>query len=126
MPAFVILEHELPTDNPRGTHWDLMLEQEGMDSLLTWALTEIPRLGATIEATQLPNHRPLYLHYEGPVSGNRGEVHRWDAGEYQTIHGSAQSPNEVLMLELKGEKLRSTVTARQVSAVDQRWMFKFA
>ena len=29
------------------------------------------------------NHRLLYLDYEGPVSGNRGIVRRWDGGEYR-------------------------------------------
>ncbi len=30
--------------------------------------------------TPLPPHRAIYLHYEGPISGNRGHVRRVDAG----------------------------------------------
>jgi hypothetical protein len=28
------------------------------------------------------DHRPAYLDYEGPVSGGRGTVTRWDAGSF--------------------------------------------
>lgn len=76
MPRFVILEHDHPF-----LHWDLMLEDG--EALKTWRLpappTEAPR-----QATALGDHRLAYLDYEGPVSGNRGVVKRWDAGVYAT------------------------------------------
>ena len=78
MPRFVILEH----DHPR-LHWDLMLEAG--DVLRTWRLAEIPRPGVTIRAESLGDHRKLYLDYEGPVVGNRGQVKRWDAGTYAAL-----------------------------------------
>jgi hypothetical protein len=80
MPRFVILLHVTPPESERGTHYDLMLEQDG--KLLTWAIAEWPRAGLKLAATRLPDHRPSYLDYEGPISGNRGEVTRVDAGEY--------------------------------------------
>ena len=37
----------------------------------------------TVAAEALSNHRPHYLDYEGPVSGGRGFVARWDAGTFE-------------------------------------------
>jgi len=75
---FVLLEHCW-----NGVHWDLMLERDG--ALKTWALAEPPRPGETIEAGALPDHRLAYLDYEGPVSGDRGAVHRVDRGRYEAL-----------------------------------------
>ncbi len=73
MPRYVVLEHDHPF-----LHWDLMLEAG--DVLRTWRLADPPRPGPEIAATALGNHRCFYLDYEGPVSGDRGRVVRWDAG----------------------------------------------
>lgn len=76
MPRFVILEHDYPE-----LHWDLMLEAG--EVLHTWRLAQAPENSAeAIPATALGDHRRLYLDYEGPVSGGRGTVRRWDAGEF--------------------------------------------
>ena len=58
-----------------------MFESDG--DLLTWA-TDVPSCfeGRLISvATRLANHRLEYLDYEGPVSGDRGNVVRILAGE---------------------------------------------
>jgi hypothetical protein len=75
MPRFVILEHDHPF-----LHWDLMLEAGNV--LRAWRLLEPPEPGRTIRAEALGDHRSIYLDYEGPVSGNRGNVRRWDAGAF--------------------------------------------
>ncbi len=36
----------------------------------------------------------MYLDYEGPISGNRGEVKRWDSGEYALL---SQTATEIVM-----------------------------
>jgi hypothetical protein len=72
---FVILEHDHPF-----LHWDLLLEEEC--SARTWRLLRKPCLGEPIRAEQLPEHRLMYLDYEGPVSGSRGSVRRFLAGTY--------------------------------------------
>ncbi|MBX3422054.1 MAG: hypothetical protein KF752_10925 [Pirellulaceae bacterium] len=81
------------------SHWDLLLESD-IQQLLTWRLLPIltsrmwspqvlfpqpsgdsrPQL---LKATRLENHRPAYLAYEGPVSGNRGWVWRVAEGSYR-------------------------------------------
>jgi hypothetical protein len=77
-----------------------MLEQD--EALATWQLAVPPELVAAIPngvqgsgrtgqgpiaaegvpARRLADHRKAYLDYEGPVSGDRGEVHIVDSGTY--------------------------------------------
>jgi DNA polymerase Ligase (LigD) len=75
MPRFAILVHDYPI-----LHWDFLLEQG--DVLLTWRLSAPPESGAVVDARKAFDHRPLYLNYEGAVSGGRGRVTRWDGGMF--------------------------------------------
>ena len=106
------------------------------DVLHTWALRELPRAwrvahvataavdlccpplatGNTVQAEQLPDHRPTYLEYEGLLSGNRGQVHRIDHGTYE---GDTVSPLN-RQLELAG----NTVRGRIILECDEqeRWL----
>ncbi len=120
MPRFVILRHEMPASEWAGTHWDFMLEQNGV--LRTWALSEEPQIGREIAASQLADHRLAYLDYEGPISGNRGGVTQWDAGEYEFLSSSADE----IKLRLRGRRLEGTIALSQQSGTDQRWRFSFS
>jgi hypothetical protein len=113
MPRFVILEH----NHPR-LHWDLLLEDG--DRLRGWRLAEAPSAGRTIAAEATPDHRILYLDYEGPVSGGRGQVLRWDAGEY-ALH---QSGEFGLMLYLEGQRIHGPVLLHHERG--QEWFALFA
>lgn len=85
-PRFVVLLHE----SPRGEHWDLMLETG--ERLTTW---DVPPACGTdaldrlesfrCRALRLPDHRAMYLEYEGPISEGRGSVRRLDAGTFETL-----------------------------------------
>lgn len=110
MPRFVILEH----DHPR-LHWDLMLETG--DVLRTWRLAAPPALGVAVAALELPHHRPAYLDYEGPVSGGRGTVVRWDAGSFTA---AADEPGH-LLLSLEGGRCRGRAVLRRGSG--EAWTF---
>ena len=116
MPRFVVLEH----DSPRGLHWDLMLEQGGV--LLTWALAQPPDAAGPIPAEALPDHRPAYLDYEGPVSGGRGSVTRWDAGTCELEH---QSDDELTVV-LEGKRLSGRARLRRASGPPAQWEFRLA
>jgi len=118
MPRFVILRHETPNSARGPVHWDLMLEQGTV--LRTWALAEEPSAGRDIAASQLPDHRLAYLDYEGPISGDRGSITRWDAGEYQPVSESADE----LHITLAGRKLIGAAVLRQQKT--QRWRFAFS
>jgi hypothetical protein len=104
MPRFVILTHDWPF-----LHWDLMLEADA--ALRTWRLLEEPGPGRSVPAEPLPDHRRAYLDYEGPVSGDRGTVARWDAGEFTWT----EEADRALRLHLHGTRLSGPVIIRSVS-----------
>ncbi len=108
MPRFVILEHDHPF-----LHWDFMLESG--DVLRTWRLHAQPNPGVAFVAEPLGDHRKAYLHYEGPVSGNRGRVIRWDAGTFQW---EADTP-ERIVIRLNGTRCSGTAVLEQ--AVGNQW-----
>jgi DNA polymerase Ligase (LigD) len=111
MPRFVILRHEMPLGHDRGTHFDLMLEAEGV--LRTWELSEFPCPDKVIQADALPDHRLAYLEYEGQVSGNRGSVRRVEEGEYEVLAESAGA----LLVQLAGKLLHGRLELRQDGGV---------
>ena len=134
MLRFVLLYHECPPGYVRTSHWDLMLE-EG-DALRTWALAQLPRSwdaawaktaesaadcpaissDDSVAAEQLADHRLVYLHEEGPLSGDRGAVRRIDGGTYESDLGKS---GEVAIV-LQGEWIRGRVTLRCGTSL--RWM----
>jgi hypothetical protein len=111
MPRFVVLTHDHPF-----LHWDLMLEQG--DSLRTWRLSQPPDAAESIAAEALPDHRLAYLDYEGAVSGGRGNVERWDRGEYEVI---ASMPDRVVV-HLHGRRLEGAASLDR-SDTDATWKF---
>ena len=120
MPRFVILRHDCPPGYERGLHWDFMLEMG--DVLHTWALSEPPAEAITIVAEALPDHRLAYLDFEGPLSGDRGSVTRWDQGRYELV---GQRDGE-LVVELFGERLEGRVTLTQAKGDAKSWKWRVA
>jgi len=115
MPRFVVLRHETPPDAARGSHWDLMLEVG--DVLRTWACSRLPRSDCTVDAWQLADHRHAYLDYEGPVSGGRGAVTRWDAGTYVLLE---ERPRR-WSVRLRGKRLAGRLTLTRADEATGRW-----
>jgi hypothetical protein len=113
MARFVVLRH----DGPRGLHWDFMLECG--PTLRTWALSRLPEQGEEIECEPLPDHRPAYLDYEGPISEGRGTVERWDAGTFEIRD---ESDGE-LWVELHGQRLIGRVRLWRASDSPRDWRF---
>ena len=93
MPRFVILTHDHPF-----AHYDLMLERG--DDLATWRIVELPCDDSSVRAEWTFPHRRLYLDYEGPISGDRGTVARWEVGSFEWV---CDEP-EVIVIEVKGER----------------------
>ncbi|MFO0796437.1 MAG: DNA polymerase ligase N-terminal domain-containing protein [Gemmataceae bacterium] len=77
MPRFVVLSHDWPEP-----HFDLLLEAGPV--LRAWRLRGEPG-AAAVPAEPNADHRLMYLDYEGPVSGGRGTVTRWDAGTFDWV-----------------------------------------
>jgi len=129
MPRFVLLRHECPPDYEKPSHWDFMLETDGV--LRTWSLPQLPTAWAeafehipksrhathrrraapitTVSALPLLDHRLAYLDYEGPLTENRGSVSRCDVGTYQLLE---EHPG-ALSLRLSGALLLATVRLTQ-------------
>jgi hypothetical protein len=94
MPRYVILQHDWPT-----LHWDLLLEAG--EELRAWRLLAEPANGTEVSSEPNFPHRWMYLDYEGPVSGGRGEVRQWDAGTFEWI----EEQEERVVVELSGRRL---------------------
>jgi hypothetical protein len=120
MLRFVLLLHETPPDYPRKRHFDLMLEHG--DALWTWALDRMPEPGQSAVAERLPDHRPVYLDYEGEVAGDRGRVSRVDAGEFDIVT-ETESHLEVV---LRGETLHGMLTLERLDSEPHRWRISLA
>ena len=110
MSRFVILEHDQPV-----LHWDLMLEAGNV--LRTWRLAEAPEAGKRVAAEASFDHRLLYLDYEGPISGGRGAVTRWDSGTYE---GELPPAGDV-ELQLQGVRLCGRAVLQHVEGA--AWSF---
>lgn len=135
MPRFVVLYHEVAAGAAtaaapsRGSHWDLMLEPPSLPAdhtpetraLWTWAISERPDLAGALPAERLPYHRLQYLEYEGPISGGRGQVSRWDTGDYQLL----QFGPDRCVVQLTGQRLRGRFTLRTEPG-PAGWLFERA
>jgi hypothetical protein len=97
---FVVLHHT----GMGAEHWDLLLRVPGRERLLTWRVAIPPEQWAAagageIAATRIADHRALYMGYEGPVSGNRGQVKRVASGTATVL----EQPGATLRLRLAGQ-----------------------
>jgi hypothetical protein len=77
-----------------------MLEAAG--ALRTWRLATPPSAQVPVLAEAIGDHRSHYLDYEGPVSGGRGVVRRWDAGTLEWLPSTAVQ----LCFRLEGAQVR--------------------
>ena len=120
MARFVILRHETPAGYPRPSHWDFMLESE--EILQTWALFHDPRQPTLQQAEVLGDHRLAYLELEGPLSGDRGHVVRWDQGSYEVIDRTEGS----WKVALDGRRLQGIVFLCRDEARPDQFQYRFA
>jgi hypothetical protein len=117
MPRFVLLEHRWD-----GVHWDLMLEDG--EILRTWAIDAPVVIGKDLPARALPDHRLIYLQYEGPVSRGRGIVRRVDEGTY----GRLVWRESLVRIRLEGRQLVGEAELRQAgeksAGEGSSWIFR--
>jgi hypothetical protein len=98
---FAVLHHDDPFP-----HWDLLLEAG--ESCRTWRLLDDPAGPGPWRAEAIADHRPFYLDYEGPVSGNRGQVTAWDRGEFDGI----VTTESLIRVRCHGAKWHGELTLR--------------
>jgi DNA polymerase Ligase (LigD) len=116
LPRFVLLEHHW-----NGVHWDFMLESG--EVLRTWAIDEPIVFGRDLPARALGDHRKIYLDYEGPIGGDRGEVRRVDGGTFRVLDWLSDR----VRVELFGSQLVGEVDLRStgvVSGLCVSWVFR--
>jgi hypothetical protein len=109
VPRFVVLEHDWPEP-----HFDFLLEAGGV--LRAWRLSAEPVNGVDVPAEANFDHRLPYLDYEGPLSGERGTVRRWDSGTFDWLTDGG----ERVEVELRGGKLTGRAEWNRSAA---RWRF---
>jgi hypothetical protein len=95
---FVVLHHTGIAE----AHFDLMFETAAGSKLATWRLKNWPPKPEDI-ATPLGDHRREYLEYEGPISGNRGQVHRLATGRLKKLE---QEGADILVTLEDGQRLK--------------------
>lgn len=99
MGRTVVLRHDLPDGSH---HFDWLIEPEGADAgagepdarvLIAWRLARRPdeSVGSELAAERLSPHRRVYLEYEGPISGGRGEVTRVAEGLARVYRDTASA-----------------------------------
>ncbi|QDU59248.1 ATP-dependent DNA ligase [Planctomycetes bacterium Pan216] len=97
---FAVLEHH----TKEGFHWDFLAQRPG-GSLRTWSLSTPPDHQSVGLATPLPDHRTVYLTYEGVVYPGRGFVRRWDSGSFELL----VDREHLYRALVRGERLRGVV-----------------
>lgn len=119
MARYVILYHECPAGSLRASHWDLMIE--GPAALRTWGLSQVPAIRGPVPCQALPDHRKMYLDYEGPLSAERGRVTRWDHGVYRM----KSEREDFIALSVRGARLAGTIALTRRDAAGTCWQYAF-
>lgn len=120
---FAILHHT--GSATQASHYDLLFQTaEGAgddDRVLESYSTlkdEFPGCSGPVRVKAIAPHRRIYLQYEGPLGGARGEVTRADGGEY-----TLETPAEGLRrLKLSGRRLQGAFILRR--GADGAWIFE--
>ncbi|HLP85515.1 MAG TPA: hypothetical protein VK157_14295 [Phycisphaerales bacterium] len=109
MLQWVVLKHTLPD----GTwHYDWLFEPAADAPLLTLRVNSPLRTGE-FPCERLPDHRRIYLTYEGPISNNRGHVTREQQGDIISV---ASTPTRLTAtLRTTGETYHLTTTPTHVT-----------
>lgn len=111
-PRFVVLEHRR-----EDIHWDVMFEHG--HALRTWAVDAPIVAGATLPTRPLPDHRRLYLDYEGPIAGDRGEVRRVASGTYRRVEWT----EDRIVVALQSDQLSGRLTLSRTGG--GAWFLRF-
>lgn len=127
MTRWVLLQHTLPD---RTAHLDWMLERPpGGDrgTLLSFRLRigTDPLTAQRFVAERIGDHRREYLDYEGPVSGDRGEVRRIASGTCRVEPGPDPSLLHVEFSASSRRLLGRELQPRQAE-VGGNWVFEVA
>ena len=113
---FVVLFHT----QRQGDHFDLMIDDGSW--LATWKTREAPETACDgeMDCLRIGDHRRIYLDYEGPVSGDRGDVKQHDAGQC-VIHVKSQHRWDVTF---EGKRLKGQFTLAKDHRSRETWRLR--
>lgn len=96
MGTCVLLRH----DTPDGAwHYDWLIDRPGVvgGKLRSFRVGHVPWEVGAFEATEMPDHRRVYLTHEGDIGGGRGRVRRVGACEVAYWREEAGHAETVLL-----------------------------
>ncbi|MFA5793476.1 MAG: DNA polymerase ligase N-terminal domain-containing protein [Candidatus Brocadiia bacterium] len=114
MLRFVVHRHS----KNESDHFDLMLE--GPRKLRTWQISPpYSYLDKTMLSKALPDHRRIYLTYQGKISRDRGSVKIVEAGHYRIL----KKGRLYLVIEFRGRKFRGKYLLAVLPGInDKIWL----
>ena len=122
---FAVLKHVRQTD----IHWDLLLQLPDRPLLATWQIRMEPgrweREFQPIPAFELPDHRLMYLDFQGDISGGRGHVTHIDGGTMEIFRGEENFIDCRLQGQLLHGSLQLMRSADQDPSSVQQWHLAF-
>lgn len=98
-------------------HWDLLIESPGAvddPALAAWQVSIPPNdfnMSRPMAVRRLPDHRRIYLSYEGTISGERGHCRVIDGGSCDVIRADA----DLWQVRFAGQQLTGLYTLRKSS-----------
>ncbi|MCG8407380.1 MAG: hypothetical protein MI923_19450 [Phycisphaerales bacterium] len=114
---FVVLFHT----QKQGDHFDLMIDDGSL--LATWKTRQAPETARDreLDCLRIGNHRRIYLDYEGPISGDRGDVTQHDAGQC-LVEVQTESRWDVTF---EGKRLNGHFTLEKAHRSNETWRLRF-
>jgi bifunctional non-homologous end joining protein LigD len=115
MRRFVIQRHSREKE---ASHWDLMLEQNGVLETYRVGLPPEKWGSEPLEAVKIFDHPLKFLTYEGSVNKGKGQVKIADSGTYEVMGES----NRMKRIRFNGTVVKDEFTFRQIEG--ERWELK--
>ncbi len=118
----VLLLHELAGGSSH-VDWLIAQDSRGSRPLVSFragARIDALEPGGSIEAERLADHRPVYLEYEGPISGGRGSVRRLERGRVTALEERPAEWRLEVHWETRGPQRLRLRTARGA----ERWVIE--
>ncbi|MHA7812844.1 MAG: hypothetical protein ACX94C_05565 [Phycisphaerales bacterium] len=109
MRRTVVLLHTQPQ---KPDHYDWLIDQPELDTqhrLITFRTAHSPDQADAFLAQQAPDHRAMYLDYEGPLSNNRGQVSQVASGH---VHIWEQHRDQITCRIQWAERLQDLTATR--------------
>ncbi|MDF1809750.1 MAG: hypothetical protein P1U42_08650 [Phycisphaerales bacterium] len=122
MRRAVVLKH---TESSKAPHFDFLIDQPELlieHRLICFKSFIRPDLTTSgkLQATRIADHRAHYLTYEGPISGNRGDVSRVANG---VIDCFTMTPDSLKML-IKWDDLTIFYDAIRIDLDNPNWLIQ--